>query len=340
MARRIGLGLQGLTPPPGAPQDAGNEIGCLAVDKSEAVPFAGVKLHLETDRIAVWEEHFAPRQATEAHRHSRDYIAIALTDVDLTVEPLTGEQPEELTVLVPQERMSLEGNRGKLPRGVVFHSAVSSDGAAHIAFNNSDQLTKLLIIEFKGTGAEALETERVSGVELATAIDPRLILLANFGIAAATGLTAVLCQVVAFPIWSVLLGAVIFFSNGFRLRDGAVTFVCLAIGTLLSAGAGLAIQLIPPQLAQAAPPMVIFALTFLVLSFRLIPVFNNLLAYYIGLIQFVASGRPPTAASVALLVAASALGGVLAIASFLLERRVCRLRWGDPVSRRAGSGNP
>lgn len=121
----------------------------------EVAPFAGVTLHFENGGIAVWEEHFAPGEATEAHRHSRDYIAVALTDIDLTVEPLAGETPERLTVLVPQPGMAFEGNRGRLPRGMVFRSEVSPRGIAHVAFSNRDALSKLLVIELKGTGVEA-----------------------------------------------------------------------------------------------------------------------------------------------------------------------------------------
>ena len=118
-------------------------------------PFQGVKLHLETDRVAVWEEHFSPKEITEAHRHTRDYLCVALTDIDLTVEPIPGQFAEQLTVLVGADEMLIEGNRGRLPKGVIFHSRVSSEGAAHTAFNNADVTAKLLIIELKGTGLES-----------------------------------------------------------------------------------------------------------------------------------------------------------------------------------------
>ena len=122
----------------------------------DVTPFIGVKLHLETDRIRIWEEHFAPREATEAHRHALDYIFVALTDIDLTVDPLPGETPEKLTLLTTQEEASLDGNRGRMPRGTVFHAEVPSHGTAHIAFNNSSQTSKLLVIEIRGTGAESV----------------------------------------------------------------------------------------------------------------------------------------------------------------------------------------
>ena len=139
-----------------APRPALNPLAgdTLAPGKTPIRPFEGVKLHLETEKIAVWEEHFPPGEATQAHRHTRDYICIALTDIDLTVDPVAGEFVEQLTVLINADKGCLDGNRGKFPKGVVFHSHVSRSGAAHVAFNNTDETSKLLIIEIKGTGLD------------------------------------------------------------------------------------------------------------------------------------------------------------------------------------------
>ena len=158
---------------------------------------------------------------------------------------------------------------------------------------------------------------------------------ANAAIAAATACTAALCEAIALPLWLVLLGAIIFFTQGFRLRDGVVSFVCFAIGALLGAGTQLVIGYLAPDLARGTLPLVMFALTFMLLSFRFIPIFNHLLAYYMGLIAFVASGQPATGSSVALLVAAGALGGALATISRELERRICPI-----PSVEAGSAEP
>ena len=134
------------------PQSAARQA---APETISVVPFRGVRLHLETDQVAVWEEHFEPKELTEAHRHTRDYLCIALTDIDLTVEPLAGEFVEQLTVLVGADEMMIDGHRGRFPKGVIFHSRVSSEGAAHTAFNNADVTSKLLIIELKGTGLDS-----------------------------------------------------------------------------------------------------------------------------------------------------------------------------------------
>ena len=165
----------------------------------------------------------------------------------------------------------------------------------------------------------------VGSAEAGKADALKRIMLANAAVAAATGVATALCQAIALPLWSVLLGAVIFFTGGVRIRDGAVSFICLAVGALLGAGTELVVRHLTPALADGALPLVLFALTFLLLSFRFVPIFNHLLAYYIGLIAFVASGRPPTASSVALLAAAGALGGALATISRELERRICRV---------------
>lgn len=124
-------------------------------EPSEIVPFHGVMLHLDTDQIAVWEEHFEPEELTEVHRHTRDYLCVALTDIDLTVEPILGAPEEQLTVLVGADKTRFDRNRGRLPRGTVFHSRVSTEGAVHTAFNHASTKSKLLIIELKGTGMES-----------------------------------------------------------------------------------------------------------------------------------------------------------------------------------------
>lgn len=181
-----------------------------------------------------------------------------------------------------------------------------------------------------------------SGVEAIDAMGetstPLSVLLANVAVAAATGVAAILCGAIPLPLWSVLLGAVVFFSGGLRLRDGAASFACLAIGTVLGAGTGLAIGALTPLLAGAAFPLAIFGITLLVLSLQNVPVLNNMLAYYLGLIEFVAFGEPPGVWSVGTLIASGALGGALAIVSLYLERRIRRPRM--PVGSTRSASDP
>ena len=89
----------------------------------------------------------------------------------------------------------------------------------------------------------------------------------------------------------------------------------------LGACGGLVIRQWVPTLGFGTVPLVVFGLTLLVMSLQAAPRFN-LLACYFGLIQFVVAGLLPAPASVAVLIGASALGALLALACAEFQRRL------------------
>lgn len=113
------------------------------------------RLIMENDRIAVWEEVFEPGVPTPPHRHTRDYIAIALDDGELTITPLVGD---------PEVYTSIAGDMEAEPRdaatrisyrtGCVAHSQVPAEGHGHRALNEGRTATRFILVEIKGTGTE------------------------------------------------------------------------------------------------------------------------------------------------------------------------------------------
>ena len=113
------------------------------------------RLILEDDRIAVWEEVFEPGVPTPAHRHMRDYIAIALDDGELTITPLVGD-PEVYTSIAGEMEAEprAEATRISYRTGCVAHSRVPPEGHGHRALNEGAKAARFILVEIKGTGTE------------------------------------------------------------------------------------------------------------------------------------------------------------------------------------------
>ena len=116
--------------------------------------------------------------------------------------------------------------------------------------------------------------------------------------------------------WIMFMGWVAYFTRP-NPKDGAQTFVCVAVGIALGALATLTTGALAPALGDFALPLVVFVVACLVIAARGLPVLNNLLGYFIGLITFFAAHREPSLVNLAVLAALAALGfgaGLLAMA--------------------------
>lgn len=134
--------------------------------------------------------------------------------------------------------------------------------------------------------------------------------------AAATSLT------VGLPVWSMFIGWVAFSTRGHSARDGVINYSCVLAGICFGMLAALAVAAISPLVGKLALPAVVFVVAMGVVSLRAVPVMNNLLAYFLGLIAFFAAHLEPSVEAFTRLGGASAIGSAAAWVSLKMQQRV------------------
>lgn len=142
-------------------------------------------------------------------------------------------------------------------------------------------------------------------------------------IAAATAASAAAASLnLGLPVWAMFIGWVAFFSRGHSTRDGVINYGSVLTGIVLGMVAATAVAALSPSLGKMALPMVVFVVAMGVVSLRAIPVMNNVMAYFLGLIAFFAAHLEPSLDSLIRLGGASAIGSVSAWVSLKMQQRI------------------
>ncbi|WP_218277730.1 MULTISPECIES: DUF1097 domain-containing protein [Pseudomonas] len=131
---------------------------------------------------------------------------------------------------------------------------------------------------------------------------------------------ATLCVLLRIPVSAMFIGWIAFFTRGITARDGLINLGCMLIGLAI----GIASELLAPHLGALTITPVALLVTVVVLSLRGLPVFNNLLSLFLGVVSFFASHLATTLATFLELSLACALG----VLAGLLASRVQR-HWGQ-----------
>jgi len=126
------------------------------------------------------------------------------------------------------------------------------------------------------------------------------------------------------PVWAMFVGWIAYFTRGLTLRQGVVNFACVLVGIAVGLAAVATMQVLAPQLGEFTLPAVVFAVAVLVLSLRHLPVLDNLLCFFLGLVAYFASHLAPGWIAFAELGIAAAVGSVAAYLASLLHRQVHR----------------
>lgn len=126
------------------------------------------------------------------------------------------------------------------------------------------------------------------------------------------------------PVWAMFVGWIGYFTRGLTPRQGMINFACVLVGIAVGLAAGATMQSLTPQLGVFTLPAVVFAVATVVLSLRHLPVFNNLLCFFLGLVAYFASHLAPGWAAFAELGIATGVGTAAACLASLLHRRVHR----------------
>jgi hypothetical protein len=163
-----------------------------------------------------------------------------------------------------------------------------------------------------------------ANAERATVVYPQkgmagtyIILTATAALAAA--LAAFVTLSLAWAPWIMFMGWVAYYTRP-GPSNGLQTFVCVAIGLALGAIATIATGALSPALGAAALPTVVFVVACGVIATRGLPVLNNLLGYFIGLITFFAAHQEPGVGTIAALAAAVAIGFIAGLVSQQIQR--------------------
>ncbi len=127
---------------------------------------------------------------------------------------------------------------------------------------------------------------------------------------------------IGLPVWAMFIGWVAFFSRGHSLRDGFINYGAVVAGVGLGMVAALSIAALSPLLGKLALPAVVFAIAMTVVSLRAVPVMNNVMAYFLGLITFFAAHLEPSLDTALRLTGAPAIGSIAAWASLKMQQRV------------------
>ena len=110
------------------------------------------------------------------------------------------------------------------------------------------------------------------------------------------------------PVWAMFIGWIAFFTRGVSFRAGLVNLGCVLIGLVLGIGAAHLLGAVGPHLGAYAITAVVLAITAVALSLARLPMFNNLLGFFLGLVSYFASHLPPTLGSFASLGLAATIG--------------------------------
>jgi hypothetical protein len=142
-------------------------------------------------------------------------------------------------------------------------------------------------------------------------------------IAAATAAAAAEASLtMGLPVWAMFIGWVAFFSRGHSVRDGLINYSGVLAGVIFGMIAATAIAALSPLVGKVALPMVVFIVAMGVVSLRAIPLMNNVLAYFLGLIAFFAAHLEPSLDTLMRLGGASAIGSVAAWVSLKMQQRL------------------
>lgn len=125
-------------------------------------------------------------------------------------------------------------------------------------------------------------------------------------------------------VWVMFIGWIAFFSRGLDTRSAIENLVCVWLGLAIGsvAAASSVASLVPVVGLMLAMPMVVFVVTLIVVSLRGLPLLNNLLGYFLGLVTWFASHLEPSVVAIGQLAAASAIGSLAGWISHHLSLRL------------------
>jgi len=138
---------------------------------------------------------------------------------------------------------------------------------------------------------------------------------------AATAAAATL--MISLPVWAMFIGWIAFFTRGLSGRSAVENLGCVGIGMCIGVVASLVIQQLGTLVGQSvALPIVVFLVALLVVALRGLPMMNNLLGYFLGLVAWFAAHLAPSAENLLQLFSASTIGSIAGWIAYQLSGRI------------------
>lgn len=153
----------------------------------------------------------------------------------------------------------------------------------------------------------------------------RAFVVTTFVAAATAALAAGASLTLSLPVWAMFIGWIAFFTRAQSTRTALENLGCVGLGMMIGLLASLAI----PELAAHVGvgiglPIVVFIVALVVVALRGLPVLNNLLGYFLGLVAWFAAHLDPSLDGMMQLLGASTIGSIAGWVSHNLPPRLLR----------------
>lgn len=143
--------------------------------------------------------------------------------------------------------------------------------------------------------------------------------------ALAAALAAATSLALSLPVWAMFIGWIAFFTRGVNARGAVENLACVGLGLAIGVIASSVIARLASVMGLGvALPAVVFAVAFIVVSLRGLPILNNLLGYFLGLVAWFAAHLEPSLESFAHLFTASTIGSAAGLLSHLIPARLLK----------------
>jgi hypothetical protein len=148
---------------------------------------------------------------------------------------------------------------------------------------------------------------------------PLKIVLGESAVASLAASGAVLLE---WPVWAMFIGWISYFTRGVTARHGLVNLVCVLGGMALGVLAAMMMGALAPLLGALTTGAVVFLVAMVVLPMQHVPVFNNLLGFFLGLVGWFAAHPSPSMEAWLPLAGAATLGAMAAWLASRLHHRI------------------
>lgn len=143
------------------------------------------------------------------------------------------------------------------------------------------------------------------------------------GESAVASVAATLCVLVlGVPVWVMFVGWISYFTRGFTLRQGVLNLASVWVGLLLGIGAALLMAGLNPFFGSYTISVVVMLVAMIALSLAKMPLINNLLGFFLGLVTYFASHLAPSLAAFTELAVATTLGAIAAWLAHTLQLKL------------------
>lgn len=173
-----------------------------------------------------------------------------------------------------------------------------------------------------------MSSNRTPATESATADSMSAVTRNSYGrFAAATIVTGIVAATatygtvsVALAAWALFVGWVAWFTRPQSTVQGVYAILCVWLGLIAAALGRLSVEALAPTLGDAALPLSVFVLASVAVVLREVPVVNNTLCWFLGMIAFFAAEPADIPTGLGELAAATAIGGLAGLVCLRLNR--------------------